>query len=319
MRGGLLGAVMIGTGPGACTRTVSHIETPTPGNAFGDESFRMIPVPTEDDSILGRIVKDEPGSVTSFEAEARPNPCVEHLETVREDALRQEIHRAHELGAGARAKATLQGLGFSASTHTDTHLVFDISTTKKIARRDTADYMACCRSHDCGFGYISTLVYGTGEYASGRATRVEAEADYLRLAGASGSVNVAATERKSVQGYVAAVVTPHEVIRNMDETRSRAFVAGGASSFALGITGMAAMAGALIRANQLADDRREARQDPFELSDKIQTANRAAIATGVLGGVFTAAGITLLAVGVNGRKPKKFAVRPSVGGLEMRF
>lgn len=312
---------MICTVPAGCVRTVSNVQAPTPSNAFGDEAFRMVPVPNEDDSILGRVVKEEPGTVISFEAEARPNPCAQHLEPMREDALKQEIHQAKELGGSVEARATLEGIGFSASTQTDTHLVFDISTTRKIVRRDTSEYLACCRSHDCGFGYISTLVYGQGEYASGRATRVEAEADYLRLAGVGGTVNVAATERKRVEGWVAAVVTPHEVIRNMDETRSRAFVAGGASSFALGVTGLASMAGFMVRATQLGEDRREARGNPDELSEKILTANRTAIATGVLGGLFTATGITLLAIGVRGRQPKKFALRPGVGGaqVEVRF
>src|SRR5690606_33585232 len=129
-------------------------------NAFGDHTFRMIPVPSEDDSILGRIVQHEPGPTTSFEAEARPNPCERHLEPVRHDALEQEIHRAQEIGVGANARAVLHGFGFSTRAEHDTHLVFDVATTKKVVRRDTSEYLACCRSHDCGFGYISTLVYG---------------------------------------------------------------------------------------------------------------------------------------------------------------
>jgi hypothetical protein len=275
----------------------------------------MIPVPSDDDSILGRIVQSEPGTTTSFEAEARPNPCEQHLQPPREDALEQEIHRAQEIGGGAHARAMLHGFGFSAQTEHDTHLVFDVGTTKKVVRRDTAEYLACCRSHDCGFGYISTLVYGRGEYAAGRETRVQAEADYLGLAGGGGTVNVAASERRSVRGYVAAVVTPHEVLRNMDDARSRGFIAGGSAAFAVGLGALGLMAYGLARGSQLENDYRQAgaREQRDAISDDIVTANRIAIAGGVIGGLLTTAGATMLVVGVRGRQQRRFAVSPAIG------
>ena len=279
----------------------------------------MLPVPSEDDSILGRIVQDEPEAATSFENTARPNPCEGHLTDPRMDALEQEIHKAVALGAQAEARATLSGYGFSAATSTDTHLVFDLTTTRKVVRRDTSEYLACCREHDCGFGYISTLVYGAGEYASGRETRVEAEADYLRLVAAGGKVNVSASERKRVKGWVAAVVTPHEVLRNMDDTRSRGFIAGGASAFAVGLGGLGLMAAGLARGPRLEDEYLRRPDERVQISQQIEAANAMAIAGGVVGGVLTAAGVTLLVVGVRGRQPKARKVSAGPGGVKVRF
>lgn len=303
-----------------------HVEVPTASNAFGDHTFRMIPVPSEDDSILGRIVQHEPGPTTSFEAEARPNPCERHLEPVRHDALEQEIHRAQEIGVGANARAVLHGFGFSTRAEHDTHLVFDVATTKKVVRRDTSEYLACCRSHDCGFGYISTLVYGRGEYASGRETRVQAEADYLGLAGGGGRVDVAASERRTVKGFVAAVVTPHEVLRNMDDARSKGFIAGGSASFAAGIGALGLMAYGLARGAQLESEYLQAgsRDQRDTISEKIETANRLAIAGGVVGGLLTTAGVALLVVGVRGRQKRRVSVSPQLGSrvgvtTEVRF
>lgn len=299
-----------------CARTVGKVGAPTPDKLTGDDAFRMVSVPGQDTSVLGRIVMNEPPPGSSFEAEARPNPCAEHLEQVSEHDLQQEVHRAQELGVAVDAKATLQGFGFSAGVAEDTHLVFDLTTNKKIVRRDTLDYLACCREHDCGFGYVSTLVYGQGEYASGRATRVEGEADYLGLAGGGTTVNIAASERKQVQGWVLAVVTPHEVLRNMDNVRSKGFIAGGAVAFALGLGGFGAMTAGLVKGPDLEDQYiRNPEQRP-DIERKIKSANTLAITGGVLGGVFVAAGVTLLVVGAHGRQ-RKFALTPSPRGAAL--
>lgn len=286
-----------------------------PSNMAGDVNYRTIPVPSEDDSILGRIVVREPVAATSFEAEARPNPCEQYLEPVRESAMVQEIHRAQSLGTGVEAKATLQGFGFSTSVENDTHLVFDLTTSRKHVRRDTAEYTACCRDHDCGFGYISTLAYGRGEYASGHETRVKGEADYLGLAGAAGTVDIAATERKQVRGWVMAVVTPHEVLRNMDQTRSRGLIAGGSAAFAVGLGGIAMMAYGLVRGPQLEDQHQRQPDNRDELSGRIRVANRLAIAGGITGGMLVAGGVGLLIAGVHGRQRKSFAIAPAPNGV----
>ena len=304
-----------------CAPAVSKVKAPTPSNAFGDSNYRMIPVPSEDDSILGRILMEEPAMASSFEAEARPNPCAQHLATRRDDTSIQEIHRAQALGTSVEAGATLNGFGFSTESNTETHLVFNISTQRKVVVRDTSEYLSCCREHDCGFGYISTLVYGSGEYASGHEASVGAKADYMRLAGAGGQVDIAASERKQVRGYVAAVVTPHEVLRNMDDTRSRSFIAAGTSSFALGLAGFGLMTYGLIRGPQLVKQAEELTIDRATAPDKIRDANAMAIAGGVVGGVLTTAGIALLVVGVRGRQQKRFSAQPSPMGarMEVRF
>ncbi len=306
-------ALALASIPG-CMRAVTHVQAPTPQNTAGDDAFRSIPVPSEDDTILGRVLMEEPPAASSFESQARPNPCEKYLEPLREYEMVQEVHRAQQLGTGAQAKATLHGFGFSSTVEGDTHLVFDLTTTKKLVRRDTAEYNSCCRSHDCGFGYVSTLVYGRGEYASGRETRVAAEADYLGLAGGGGTVNVAASERKAVQGYVMAVVTPHEVLRNMDEAKSRGFVAGGSVAFALGLGGFGMMAYGLVRGPNLEEEYLRSPDRREDLSQQITTANRLAIAGGVMGGVLTAGGIALLVVGVHGRQRKQFTVAPTPQG-----
>ena len=311
----VVAAAALSTG---CMRAVSNIKTPTPENLAGDDAFRMMPVPSEDDSILGRILMTEPQGASSFEAEARPNPCEAALETASEYPLVQEIHRAQELGAGGEARAVLSGFGFSGSVSNDTHLVFDLTTSRKLVRRDTTEYLACCREHDCGFGYVSTLVYGEGEYASGRSTRVAAEADYIGLAGGGASVNVAATERKRVKGWVLAVVTPHEVLRNMSDTRSKAFIAGGAASFAAGLGGFAIMTTGLVRGPQLEKEYLREPDQREELPGRIESANAMAIAGGITGGVLTAVGISLLVVGSHGRQRKQLAFAPGVGGLVVR-
>ena len=303
---------------GGCMRAVSHVKAPTPHAPAGDDAFRMIPMPSEDSTILGRVLMTEPRGASSFEAEARPNPCETFLEPAQEHPLVQEVHRAQELGGGVEGRAALQGFGFSGSVESDTHLVFDLTTSRKVVRRDTTDYLACCREHDCGFGYVSTLVYGEGEYASGRTTRVEAEADYLGLAGGASTVNVAASERKAVKGWVLAVITPHEVLRNMSDNRSKGFIAGGAAAFALGLGGFAMMTAGLVRGPQLEREHDREPDQRDEIKQQIETSNKIAIAGGVTGGLLTALGVSLLIVGAHGRQRKQLAVVPGPGTLTIR-
>lgn len=67
-------------------------------------------------------------------------------------ALASSFEDASELTAGAKARAMLGVFGFEGDVSKATHVYYKIETDKRIARADTVDYVACCKSKDCGLG-----------------------------------------------------------------------------------------------------------------------------------------------------------------------
>ena len=102
-------------------------------------------------------------------------------------------HAHGRLAMGASASATLGTFGFAGSVQSATHLVYSLETTQQIRATDTVEYVECCKAAECGYGFVSSLVYGHGEYARAEEYLGEAQADFL-FAAAEGS---AACERSS--------------------------------------------------------------------------------------------------------------------------
>ncbi len=176
------------------------------GNPLGP-SYVLIPLPTEDDALLGRILPSEPAPGRSLEETARANPCADKLSEPKTSPTASSFEDAQEVRAQAGAKAMLGAFGFSGDMEQATHFVYKLETSKRIARQDTADYAACCAAKGCGYGYVSALVYGEGEYATGEETRASGQIDVLAVGGASGGARVKVLHRRKVKGWLAAVVT----------------------------------------------------------------------------------------------------------------
>jgi hypothetical protein len=75
-----------------------------------------------------------------------------------------------------------------------------------MARTDTNEYVACCREKGCGYGYVSALVYGDGEYATGSDERVQGGVE-IAFAGGEGRMRLSLLHRRKVRGWLAALVT----------------------------------------------------------------------------------------------------------------
>jgi hypothetical protein len=116
---------------------------------------------------------------------------------------------AIDTSQSARGGAVLTSYGFAAQASRATHLLYKVSTSTKVTRLDTSEYEACCREHDCGWGYVQSLVYGEGEYAAGNRTDASAQGNYTVVsAGAQQRFQVSST--KSIRGYLAAVLVAHD-------------------------------------------------------------------------------------------------------------
>ncbi len=169
-------------------------------------SYLLIPLPSDDDAILGRILPSLPEPGRAIEEVARPNPCVKFLGEPKSSALSSTFEDAQELSAGAKASATLGTFGFGGDVDHATHFMYKLNTEKRVSRTDTTEYEECCAKKQCGYGYVSALIYGDGEYATGEETSVTASVDVLKFASAAGTTQLKVLHRRKIKGYLAAVI-----------------------------------------------------------------------------------------------------------------
>ncbi len=169
-------------------------------------SYVLVPLPTEDDALLGRILPGLPEPGRSLEETARANPCADKLSEAKQTPLASTFEDAQELAVGAKARATLGAFGFSGDVERATHFVYKLEAQKRAARSDTAEYDACCKEKGCGYGYVSALIYGEGEYATGEETTASASVE-VAVAGGGGQARLKILHKRKVKGWIAAVVT----------------------------------------------------------------------------------------------------------------
>lgn len=170
-------------------------------------SYVLVPLPSEDDSILGRILPEPPAPGRSLEETARANPCADKLSEPRTSPTSNSFEDAQDLTVQGKARAMLGAFGFSGDAERATHFVYKLETSKRVSRQDTAEYNACCAAKGCGYGYVSALVYGEGEYATGEEASGSAQVDVMSVGSAAGGARVKVLHKRKVKGWLAAVVT----------------------------------------------------------------------------------------------------------------
>ncbi len=170
-------------------------------------SYVLVPVPTEDPSLLGRVVPVAPEPGQSLEEISRPNPCAEHLSPQSDTPLGNRFEDAQEVAGGAKVQAMLGVFGFEAEASKASHFLYRLETDRRLARSDTPEYVKCCASSDgCGVGYVSALIHGHGEYSTGEEAAGSGSIT-VPAAGAEGGLRIKVLRRRSVRGYLAALVT----------------------------------------------------------------------------------------------------------------
>lgn len=195
----------LAAGCGGASVPVPRAAKGSDANPLGP-SYVLVPLPTEDDSLLGRMLPGLPEPGRSLEETARANPCADKLSEAKQTPLASTFEDAQELAVGAKARATLGTFGFSGDVERATHFVYKLETQKRAARSDTAEYDACCKEKGCGYGYVSALIYGEGEYATGEETSASASVD-VAMASGGGQARLKILHKRKVRGWLAAVVT----------------------------------------------------------------------------------------------------------------
>lgn len=194
---------------GACSSPAMPATAPTPtapsGSPLGP-SYVLLPLPSDDQTLLGRVLSATPEPGRALEELSRPNPCADKLGDVRTIPLASTFEDVHELTFAGTVRAMLGTFGFQGDARRATHFIYKLETSRRVSRADTAEYALCCREHDCGYGYVSALVYGEGEYATAEETGASGGAN-VAVASADGMLHARVLHRRKVHGFVAGLVT----------------------------------------------------------------------------------------------------------------
>lgn len=169
-------------------------------------SYVLLPVAVDDDTLLGRILLEPPGAGRSFEETAKPNPCAQFLSEPQTNASGNVFENAEELAKGGFAKALLVSFGFAFDVGVATHFSYKLETVKRRSRTDTTEYAACCKEKGCGYGFVSALLYGTGDYATAEETKASGSVELPVAGNAGGYVRARILHKQRQQGYIAALV-----------------------------------------------------------------------------------------------------------------
>jgi hypothetical protein len=204
----LLGVVYLAGGCAPSGPPQSPAQNMTPAVSPLGPSYVLVPLPNEDESLLGRIVFDAPEIGRSLDEVSRPNECGDKLATRTNGPLASTFEDAQELAGGGKAHAMLATFGFEGDAQAATHFYYKIEVSKRVAQMDTNEYVACCRERGtCGYGFVSALIYGSGEYATVAETSAEGSVNIPVAGGAGGFVKAKVLHKRNVRGYVAALVT----------------------------------------------------------------------------------------------------------------
>ena len=172
-------------------------------------SFWIVPTPSDDDSLLSRTFARPPDSALTLEEQSSPNPCADKLAAPHQAQMPNHYENAIDTSSSARGGALLAIYGFDARANGATHLLYKLSTSTKLTRLDTSEYLACCQQQSCGWGYVQSLIFGEGEYAAGAEASATVQANYSVVSGgATHAFKVAHT--KAIKGYIAAVIVAHD-------------------------------------------------------------------------------------------------------------
>jgi hypothetical protein len=200
---GLVGLVAGGCRPVPKSRTPANVQPS--GSPLGP-SYVLLPLPSDDDSLLGRVLLSPPEPGRSLEETARPNPCADKLDPAKQSPMAADFEDVEDLSEEASARAMIGAYGFSGDVERASSFMYRLSVSKRTARPDTSEYVQCCKEQECGYGFISALVYGEGEYATGESSTAKGSAS-VWVASGGGSSTLHVIHRRKVRGWLAAVIT----------------------------------------------------------------------------------------------------------------
>jgi hypothetical protein len=170
--------------------------------------YVLLPKSNDDRSLIGKLVMEPPGAGKSLEDVAKPNECADKLGPPKEEPVVATFEDAQGLALGDRKRATLQAFGLEDEDGSGTHFYYRLDVEKRSTVTVTPEYATCCKDKGtCGYGVITALGYGQGEFAVvGEESAGRASIQIPVSQEERGFINARFLRKKYVYGYIAALV-----------------------------------------------------------------------------------------------------------------
>ncbi|TKC99480.1 hypothetical protein [Polyangium fumosum] len=158
----------------------------------GDE--HLVFAPSEDASLLGRVLLAPYVTTRPLADQLAPNPCADALVDVEPRPVPGDVIEDAEVLTPDAARAA----GAPGASHV--YYRFDVRT--RVEKAATKAYAACCQSASCGVGYVRSATLGEGEIMLARETAPGDPADVAFDEGPR-PLELTRLERRHVRGVVA--------------------------------------------------------------------------------------------------------------------
>jgi len=198
--------VLVGCGAAAPFRPTAPSEVAA-ASPLGP-SYVLVPRSSDDHALLGRVLPDAPDNGKPLDEVARPNECADKLGPEKTEPVVATFEDAQGLAADGKAKAALAPFGFEEDAPSATHFYYRLDIEKRITVAVTPEYLACCKDKGtCGYGIVTALGYGQGEFAAVLRDDTGASVEIPVAAEERGFIKAKVLHKRYVYGYVAALVT----------------------------------------------------------------------------------------------------------------
>ena len=205
-RGGAVFGFVCSTAIVSCGGGLDAPRAPVVGWDSLPAGYCEVPAPSDDASLLGRVVDQAPQDDHPFTVATRANPCGDFLEGPSRAPAEGNYESARSLTAEGRADVFLAPYGFQGSVQNATYVASSVQTDRVWSLVDSEAYRICCALRNCGFGFVGHLLSGKGTYAAGYDAGAATKADFV-VGKAGGALNMKTVAKRTVAGFLAASVT----------------------------------------------------------------------------------------------------------------
>ncbi|MDI1451291.1 hypothetical protein [Polyangium sp. 6x1] len=150
--------------------------------------------PSEDATLLGRVLLAPYVMPRPLAEQLAPNPCVDALVDVEPRPVPSDvIDDAERLSPDAARAAGAPGAS---------HVYYHFDVHKRVEKAATKAYAECCQKASCGIGYVRSATLGEGEIALAKRTAPGGNADVAFDEGPH-PLELTRIDRRHVRGFVA--------------------------------------------------------------------------------------------------------------------
>ncbi|MDC3959219.1 hypothetical protein [Polyangium jinanense] len=197
-RSGLVALIALASAAGCMINTPPSLR----GGAFAQFRARsplandehIVFAPSENASILGRVLLAPYVTTRPLADQLAPNPCADALVDVEPRPVPGDVIEDAELLSPDAARAA----GAPGASHVHYH--FDVRA--RVEKAATKAYTECCQRASCGVGYVRSATLGEGEIALAKPTAPGGNADVAFDEGPH-PLELTHIDRRHVRGFVA--------------------------------------------------------------------------------------------------------------------